>query len=334
MNDYKLAISDIEKGVFHSFYLLSGTEEFFIKRLVKLLVNKIVTEESKNFDYFVLYGKETTVNNLIEVARRFPLVSEYNLIIVKEAQYIDKGLDDLAKYVENSSQRSIIVFCYMNKVFDKRKKLYKSAFRYGKIIEFKKLYENQLPQFISELSNSMSLVISPSNSKFLADSVGSDLSVIEKGLNKIKLAIKEKKEITADIIESQIGFSKEFNNFELQNEIGLKNFSKAFKIVKYLSNNSKKYPIVLTLSVIHSFFQKLLIFHCLKNPLKEAPSKLSINPFFIKQYTIASKNYSINQCEDALSIIYESDLKIKGINSSGFNHYELLKEILLKIMSL
>ena len=334
MNDYKLAISDIEKGVFHSFYLLSGNEEFFINRLVKLFVKKIVTDESKNFDYFVLYGKETTVNNLIEVARRFPLVSEYNLIIVKEAQYIDKGLDDLAKYVENSSQRSIIVFCYMNKVFDKRKKLYKSAFKYGKIIEFKKLYENQLPQFISELSNSMSLVISPSNSKFLADSVGSDLSVIEKGLNKIKLAIKEKKEITADIIESQIGFSKEFNNFELQNEIGLKNFSKAFQIIRYLSNNSKKYPIVLTLSVMHSFFQKLLIFHCLNNPLKEAPSKLSINPFFIKQYTIASKNYSIKQCEDALSIIYESDLKIKGINSSGFNHYELLKEILLKIMSL
>lgn len=334
MNDYKLAISDIEKGVFHSFYLLSGNEEFFINRLVKLFVKKIVTDESKNFDYFVLYGKETTVNNLIEVARRFPLVSEYNLIIVKEAQYIDKGLDDLAKYVENSSQRSIIVFCYMNKVFDKRKKLYKSAFKYGKIIEFKKLYENQLPQFISELSNSMSLVISPSNSKFLADSVGSDLSVIEKGLNKIKLAIKEKKEITADIIESQIGFSKEFNNFELQNEIGLKNFSKAFQIIRYLSNNSKKYPIVLTLSVMHSFFQKLLIFHCLNNPLKEAPSKLSINPFFIKHYTIASKNYSIKQCEDALSIIYESDLKIKGINSSGFNHYELLKEILLKIMSL
>ena len=208
MNDYKLAISDIEKGVFHSFYLLSGNEEFFINRLVKFFVKKIVTDESKNFDYFVLYGKETTVNNLIEVARRFPLVSEYNLIIVKEAQYIDKGLDDLAKYVDNSSQRSIIVFCYMNKVFDKRKKLYKSAFKHGKIIEFKKLYENQLPQFISELSNSMSLVISPSNSKFLADSVGSDLSVIEKGLNKIKLAIKEKKEITADIIESQIGFSK------------------------------------------------------------------------------------------------------------------------------
>ena len=154
MNDYKLAISDIEKGVFHSFYLLSGNEEFFINSLVKLFVKKIVTDESKNFDYFVLYGKETTVNNLIEVARRFPLVSEYNLIIVKEAQYIDKGLDDLAKYVENSSQRSIIVFCYMNKVFDKRKKLYKSAFKYGKIIEFKKLYENQLPQFISELSNS------------------------------------------------------------------------------------------------------------------------------------------------------------------------------------
>ena len=334
MNDYKLAISEIEKNQFHSFYLLSGTEDFFINRIVRLLVNKIVNEESKNFDYFVLYGKEISVSNLIEAARRFPLVSEYNLIIVKEAQYIDKGLDDLAKYVENSSQKSIVVFCHMNKVFDKRKKLYKAAFNYGKVLEFKKLYDNQLPQFIYELSSSMNLSISPSNCKFLADSVGSDLSVIEKGLKKIKLAIKEKKEITADVIESQIGFSKEFNNFELQNEIGLKNFSKAYQIIKYLSNNPKKYPIILTLTVIHSFFQKLLIFHCLKNPLKDAPSKLSINPFFIKQYSLASNNYSIKQCEDALSIIYESDLKIKGINSSGFNHFELLKEVLLKIMSL
>ena len=334
MNDYKLAISEIEKNQFHSFYLISGTEDFFTKRIINLLVKKIVNEESKHFDYHILYGKETSINNLIEIARRLPLISKYNLIIVKEAQYIDKGLDDLAKYVENPSIKSIIVFCYMNKVFDKRKKLYKSVIDYGKVIEFKKLYDTQLPQFINELSNSMNLNISPSNSKFLADSVGSDLSVIEKSIKKIKIALKEKKEITSEIIESQIGFSKEYNNFELQNEIGLKNFPKAYHIIKHLSNNPKKHPIVLTLSVIHSFFQKLLIFHCLQNPFKEAPAKLGINPFFVKYYNLASNNYSIEQCEEALSIIYESDLKIKGINSSSYNHFELLKEILVKIMSL
>ena len=222
----------------------------------------------------------------------------------------------------------------MNKFLDKRKKLYKSVVKYGKVIEFKKLYDTQLPQFINELSNSMNLIISPSNAKFMADSVGSDLSAIEKGLKKIKIALKEQKEITSEIIENQIGFSKEFNNFELQNEIGLKNFSKAYHIIKYLSSNPKKHPIVLTLSVMHSFFQKLLVFHCLKNPLKEAPVKLGINPFFVKYYNKASNNYSIQQCEEALSIIYKSDLKIKGINSSSYNHFELLKEILGKIMNL
>ena len=334
MNDYKLAISEIEKSKFHSFYLISGDEVFFTNRIVKLLVKKIINDESKPFDYSILYGKETSVNNLIELARRFPLVSKYNLIIVKDAQYIDKGLDDIVKYVENSSKKSIIVFCYMNKFLDKRKKLYKSVIKYGKVIEFKKLYDTQLPQFINELSNSMNLIISPSNAKFMADSVGSDLSAIEKGLKKIKIALKEQKEITSEIIENQIGFSKEFNNFELQNEIGLKNFSKAYHIIKYLSSNPKKHPIVLTLSVMHSFFQKLLVFHCLKNPLKEAPVKLGINPFFVKYYNKASNNYSIQQCEEALSIIYKSDLKIKGINSSSYNHFELLKEILGKIMNL
>ncbi len=334
MNDYKLAISEIEKSQFHSFYLISGDEVFFTNRIVKLLVKKIINDESKPFDYSILYGKETSVNNLIELARRFPLVSKYNLIIVKDAQYIDKGLDEIVKYVENSSKKSIIVFCYMNKFLDKRKKLYKSVVKYGKVIEFKKLYDTQLPQFINELSNSMNLIISPSNAKFMADSVGSDLSAIEKGLKKIKIALKEQKEITSEIIENQIGFSKEFNNFELQNEIGLKNFSKAYHIIKYLSSNPKKHPIVLTLSVMHSFFQKLLVFHCLKNPLKEAPVKLGINPFFVKYYNKASNNYSIQQCEEALSIIYKSDLKIKGINSSSYNHFELLKEILGKIMNL
>ena len=334
MKDYKSIISEIEKNQFHSFYLISGTEVFFTDRIVKLLVKKIVNEESKHFDYHVLYGKETNVNNIIEVARRFPLISNYNLIIVKEAQYIDKGLDDLAKYIENLSTKSIVVFCYMNKVFDKRKKLYKSAFKYGKVIECKKLYENQLPQFVNEIANSMDLIISPSNSKFLSDSIGSDLSIIEKGLKKIKLALKEENEISSDVIENQIGFSKEFNNFELQNEIGLRNFSKAYQIIKYLSSNSKKYPIILTLSVMHSFFQKLLIFHSLRNPLKEAPSKLGINPFFVKQYNLASSNFSLKQCERALTIIYQSDLKVKGINSSGFNHFNLLKEILVKIMIL
>jgi len=334
MNDYKSVISEIEKNEFNSFYLISGTEVFFTNRIVKLLVKKIVNEESKHFDYSVLYGKETNVNNIIEVARRFPLVSKYNLIIVKEAQYIEKGLDDLAKYVENSSKKAIVVFCYMNKAFDKRKKLYKSAFKYGKVIECNKLYENQLPQFINEIANSMNLIISPLNSKFLADSIGSDLTIIEKGLKKIKLALKKENEISSDVIEDQIGFSKEFNNFELQNEIGLRNFSKAYHIIKYLSSNPKKYPIVLTLSVMHSFFQKLLIFHSLKNPLKEAPSKLGINPFFVKQYNLASSNFSLKQCERALTIIYQSDLKVKGINSSGFNHFDLLKEILAKLMSL
>ena len=334
MNDYKSVISEIEKNEFNSFYLISGTEVFFTNRIVKLLVKKIVNEESKHFDYSVLYGKETNVNNIIEVARRFPLVSKYNLIIVKEAQYIDKGLDDLAKYVENSSKKAIVAFCYMNKAFDKRKKLYKSAFKYGKVIECNKLYENQLPQFINEIANSMNLIISPLNSKFLADSIGSDLTIIEKGLKKIKLALKKENEISSEVIEDQIGFSKEFNNFELQNEIGLRNFSKAYHIIKYLSSNPKKYPIVLTLSVMHSFFQKLLIFHSLKNPLKEAPSKLGINPFFVKQYNLASSNFSLKQCERALTIIYQSDLKVKGINSSGFNHFDLLKEILAKLMSL
>tara|TARA_B110001454_G_scaffold180273_1_gene173827 strand:+ start:1054 stop:2058 length:1005 start_codon:yes stop_codon:yes gene_type:complete len=334
MNDYKLTISEIQKNQFNSFYLISGEEVYFINKIVKLLTKTLVNDESKHFDYSVFYGKEINVNNIIEAAKRFPLVSKYNLIIVKEAQYLDRGLDELAKYIENPSKKSIVVFCYMNKIFDKRKKLYKSANKYGKAIEFKRLYDNQLPEFINQISNSMNLIISPSNVRFLADSIGSDLSIIEKGLNKIKLALKGKNEITSDIIENQIGFSKEFNNFELQNEIGLRNFSKAYQIIKYLSSNPKKYPVILTLSVIHSFFQKLLIFHSLKNPLQEASSKLGINPFFVKHYNSASNNFSSNQCEKALSIVYESDLKIKGINSSGFNHFDLLKEILVKLMSL
>ena len=321
-------INEIKNGKISPFYLLSGTEPYFIDNISSFLVKKLITDSAKDFDYHVLYGKDTTVNEIIEVAKRYPMVSEYNVVLIREAQYLEKKYDDLTKYVLSPQNKSIVIFCYKNKLFDKRSKLYKAVFRSGVIFESKVLYDNQIANWINSEINHLKLKASPKSVQLLIEFLGSDLGKIKQEISKLKILCNDKL-ITPEIIEKFVGINKDYNNYELINAISLKNKRKCLEIIFYLSNNPKNHPLILIISSIFQFFKKLLLLHGIDTKDdKKISSLLGVNPYFLSQYSAASKLYSMKDCSNAIDVIYKADIKSKGINGNNDGQKEILIDLL------
>ena len=324
-------LSKIQKEQFSPLYLLSGTESFYIDTILKALTNKLVEESSKAFDFTQFYGKDTNANEIIESIKRYPMLSKFNVVVVKEAQLINsKELDLLGSYAQNPMQQSILIFCYKNKIFDKRKKLYKAIKQNGDLLTVKPLYESQLNPWIENQAKSLKINISPLAIELLATHVGSNLSRLDNELKKLSVLIFKDEIITEEHIEKHVGISKTFNSFELQKAIGLGNFPKAFQIIQYLNINTKEHPLVLTLANLHSYFQKLLLI----KGIGSDPKKIGISPFFLNEFKIASKRFDMRQIILAMDHVMEADLKCKGISSTSLKSKEILEELLLKLFTL
>ena len=186
MHTFETIINQIIRNQIAPFYLLSGTEAYFIDNIEKTIYNQVVTDETKDFDYSLFYGRDTTATEIIDTAKRFPMLSKFHLIVVREAQYINQSLDPLALYLENPQPQSIIVFCYKHRSFDKRKKLYQLALKTGVVLSFRPLYENQIPKWIQSQTKKYNISISPKALVLLADYLGSDLLKIDNELEKFK----------------------------------------------------------------------------------------------------------------------------------------------------
>lgn len=324
-------LSKIEKNQFSPLYLLSGTEPFYIDTILKALTNKLVHEESKAFDFSQFYGKDTNVNGILESVKRYPMISKFNVVVVKEAQLLNSiEFDLLASYAQNPLPQSILIICYKNKIFDKRKKLYKAIDKNGDLLTVKPIYENQLNPWIENQAKNLKINISPVAIELLTTHVGSNLSSLDNELKKLKLLISEDVIITEDHIEKHVGISKKFNSFELQKAIGLGRFSRAFQIIQYLNINTKENPLILTLGNLHNYFQKLLLIKGVGSDHKT----LGINPFFINEYKAAAKRFNMRQITLAMDHVMEADLKSKGINSKSLTSKEILEELLLKLFNL
>jgi DNA polymerase-3 subunit delta len=262
------------------------------------------------------------------------MVAQSNVVIIKEAQFMSSSSwDDLSGYVENPTPQTIMVFCFKHKAFDKRKKLYKAAEKVGEVLTVKPLYDNQVTKWVAEEARNLKLSLSPAASTLLSEYIGANLSALHNELVKLKLVVKEGETITPDHIESHVGISKEFNSFELQKAIGLGQFSKAFQIIQYLNRNPKNHPMVLTLSTLHNYFQKLLILKGLKNPA-DAPRVLGVNPFFVKDFQSAAARFSMKQITEAMRAILDADLKSKGIKGVNTSPQQIMEELLLKLFTL
>lgn len=332
MDEVKQIVTDIQNKKIKPVYLLSGEEPYYIDKIAEHIETTVLTPEEREFNQMVLYGKDVTIEDIVSNAKRYPMMAEKQIIIVKEAQHLSKTIDDLSNYVENPQPSTVLVICYKYTKLDKRKKLYKSVQKYGVLFESKKLFENQVSDWIRKVLQSKGYGITPKAAMLLVEFLGTDLSKISKELEKLELVLPPKSEISPSDIEENIGISKDYNNFELKKAIGERDVLKATRIITYFAQNPKDNPLVLTITLLHSFFTQLLQFHGLSDHSSKNVAKvLGVNPFFVSEYQIAAKNYSMKRVSQIVATLRDLDIKSKGVGAN-LSQADLLKELLVKII--
>lgn len=311
-----------------------GEEEFYIDNITNLFIEDVLTEEEKEFNLNILYGKETSVDQIISICKKYPLMSKHQIVLVKEAQDLSRSFDGLIDYFKKPLESTILIINYKHKSIDKRKSSFKELKKNAKVFESKKLYDNQVQNWINDTINSAGFSIDRKSVSLINEHLGNSLSKISNEIDKLLEIKKKEKIIELDDIEKYIGISKEFNNFELRKALGEKNYNKAFQITQYFSENPNSNPIVVTISIIFDFFNKLLLFHS-NNTLNDTKiaSLLGINPFFIKEYKTASINYDLKQVVRIISILRDYDMFSKGVGVKKADP-SLLKEMVVKIINI
>ena len=324
-------MADLKKKAYQPVYFLSGEETYYIDAISNYIAQNALDEAERDFNQVILYGRETDPGTIIEHAKRFPMMASHQVVIVKEAQSIRK-IEALDVYLENPTPSTILVICYKYKKLDKRKAFTKLVAKNAAFLETKKMYDYQIPDWISQYLRSKKYKIQPRAALLLTDHLGTDLSKITNELEKLFISVPEGSEINADHIEKNIGISKEYNTFELQDAIGKHDFVKANQIALAFANNPKSYPLVVTLSTLYSFFAKVLSYHFLKDRSeRNVASVLKIHPFFVKVYTQAAGHYNAKRSVAIISNLRDYDLRSKGVNNVSATDGELLKELLFKI---
>ncbi len=334
MDEVKKIIEDIQKGTPAPIYFLMGEEPYYIDRIAGYIEENILTEEERSFNQMVLYGKEVSVEEIISHAKRFPMMSEYQVIVVREAQHLSRTIENLQSYAERPQPTTILVLCFKYKTLDRRKKLVKTLRETGAVIfESKKMYENQVSDWIRRVLLGADYKISHKASALLVEHLGTDLSRIYNELEKLKNVLPPGSEIDPATIEEYIGISKDYNNFELKKAIAEKNIPRATRIIKYFSENPKENPFVVTVSLLNSFFAQLLQYHGLQDHSpRNVARALHINPYFVSEYQTAARNYPMKKVSRIVSVLREMDLKGKGVGAPGLKQDDLLKELLHRIL--
>jgi DNA polymerase III subunit delta len=327
-------INDLKQKKFKPVYFLMGEEPYYIDRLSDYIENSILSEEERGFNQMVLYGRDVTVEDIISNAKRYPMMADYQVIIVKEAQDLSRTIESLLSYVENPQPTTILVFAYKYKSLDKRKSLAKSIQKKGLLFESKKLYDNQVGSWISRVLKGKGYAIEPKAAEMLVEFLGTDLNKINNELEKLQIILPVGTTITAVHIEENIGFSKDFNVFELRKAIGNKSILQAYKIADHFAQNKKEYPMVLTTGLVFSFFVQLLQYHGLNDKSSTNVAKmLGVKPFFVPDYVTAAKNFPMKKVSSIVSTLRDIDSKSKGVGANQMHESDLLKEMLIKIFN-
>ena len=334
MDEVLKIINDLKARIIKPIYFLMGEEPYYIDKLTEYIENNILSEDEKGFNQTVIYGRDATIEDIVSNAKRYPMMAERQVVVVREAQELSRTIDKQERNAENPQPTTVLVVAYKYKTLDKRKKLVKLIAKNGVLFESKKLYENQVGTWIQRLLQGRGYSIEPKANAMLVEFLGNDLSRISNELDKLQIILPKGHTITPKDIEYNIGFSKDFNVFELQNAIGSKDQLKAFKIAQYFADNPKDNPLVVTVSLVFGFFVKILKYHGLKDkdPRAAAPV-LGVNPFFMKDYEIALRNYSMKKVSSIVASLREIDVKSKGVGANSLSNHDLLKEMLVKIFA-
>jgi len=327
-------VNDIKNGNIRPIYFLMGEEPYYIDKLSDYIDQNLLSEEEKGFNQTVLYGRDVSIEDIVSTCKRYPMMAERQVVIVKEAQELSRTIDKIESYAENPTPTTVLVFCYKYKTLDKRKKVTKLLEKNGLVYESKKLYDNQVGEWIKRVLSGKGFTIEPKASAMLVEFLGTDLSKINNELEKLQIILPKGSTITSKHIEENIGFSKDYNVFELRKAIGERNQIKAYKIAKYFSENPKDNPMVVTTSLVFGFFLQLLQYHGLKdkNP-KNVASVLKVNPYFLKDYDVALRNYPMKKVSAIVAALRDIDVKSKGVGANAMPQHDLLKELLVKVFN-
>lgn len=332
MDEIVKIINDIKNGQIKPIYFLMGEEPYYIDKLTEYIENNVLSEDEKGFNQMVLYGRDVTVEDVVGNAKRYPMMADRQVVIVKEAQELSRTIEKLESYAENPQPTTVLVIAYKYKTLDKRKKLTKLIDKNGLLFESKKLYENQVAAWISRVLKPKEYSIDPKASAMLVEFLGTDLSRISNELDKLQIILPKGTTISPNHIEENIGFSKDFNVFELRKAIGDRNVLQAYRIADHFAQNKKEYPMVLTVSMVFSFFSALLQYHGLKDKSAGNVSRvLKVNPYFLKDYDVALKNYPMKKVSSIIATLRDIDVKSKGVGANQLDESDLLKEMLIKI---
>ena len=330
--NYKEIISSISNKDFHPIYFLMGEEPFYIDKISDYIAEKVLKAEEKEFNQSVLYGKDVEVAQIISEAKQFPFGAEKRVIIVKEAQNI-KNIEQLETYLDSPQPSTLLVICYKYKKIDKRKKFGKNLCKKALVFESKRFYDNQVSNWIAKYLSEKGYKIEEKASFMLVEFLGTELSNISNELDKLMLIVKKEEKITASIVEKNIGISKDYNIFEFQQALGSKDILKSNQIVNHFAANPKNHPLVVTLGMLFSFFQKLMTYHSIKDKNRNnVVAELKVNPYFVNQYSSAARNYSQSKLFDIFTHLKQYDLKSKGVNNTSTKDGELLKELVYRIL--
>ncbi|MBW4361746.1 DNA polymerase III subunit delta [Flavobacterium taihuense] len=334
MDEVVKIVNDIKGGNIKPIYFLMGEEPYYIDKLSEYIETNILSEEEKGFNQSVLYGRDVSIEDVVSTAKRYPMMADRQVVIIKEAQELSRTIDKIESYVENPMPSTVLVFCYKYKTLDKRKKVTKLLAKNGVVYESKKLYENQVGDWIKRVLAGKKYTIEPKASAMLVEFLGTDLSKINNELEKLQIILPAGSTITAKDIEENIGFSKDYNVFELRKAIGERNQLKAYKIAENFAQNPKDNPLVMTTGLVFGFFIQLLKYHGLKdkNP-KNVASVLGVNPFFLKDYDVAIKNYPMRKVSQIVASLRDTDVKSKGVGANSLSQADLLREMLYKIFN-
>jgi DNA polymerase-3 subunit delta len=333
MNRINQIVTDIKAQNIKPIYFLMGEESYYIDKIAEYIEKNVLAEEEKGFNQMVLYGRDVSIEDIVSNAKRYPMMAEKQVVIVKEAQDLSRSIENLLPYVENPQPTTVLVICYKYKTLDKRKKLYKAIQKTGLLFESKKLYENQIGDWIRRILSGKGYQIEPKAALMLVEFLGTDLSKINNELEKLIIVLPKETTITATHIEENIGISKDFNNFELRKAVGEKQLVKANQIINYFGQNPKSNPLVVTISLLNSFFTQLLIYHGLGDKSKGNVAKaLRINPYFVSDYQTAARNYPMRKVSQVISYLRDADVKSKGVGAQNLSQGDILKELLFKVM--
>lgn len=325
-------IKDLKAGTTYPVYFLMGDEAFFLDKVADYIQANMLNETEREFDQQVLYGNDVTMEQVVDTAKQYPMMSQRQVIILREAQLI-KNLDSLAFYVEKPLISTILVVVY-RKSLDKRSKLYKNLKKSGATFESVKLKEYQIKDWISTFVRTQGCTIDQRSAELMAEFLGNDLSKIANEVDKLLITLpKGAKAITGEHIERNIGISKDFNNFELQDALLTRNVLKANRIIDHFSKNPNKNPMVLTLASLFGFFSNMMVIHYLPNKGESnVASALHVHPFVAKKLVGATRTYSAGKVFQIVALLREYDARSKGVGNSSVTHGELLKELVFKII--